>query len=92
MKTEYMPLETFDESAVYKLVHSERLNELKKGDVVQLSDGDEVVIVHLYPPHKVGSEGKVSVADKRRKNVSLYYASVIGAHYEKMKPEGASND
>lgn len=60
-----------------KLVYKETGKEVKIGDNVTLSDGENVRVTFFRPPHKPSSSGKVSVRRENSSFDSEYYISVI---------------
>lgn len=64
-----------------KLVYKSTRQEVKIGDRITLSNGDEVTVTFFREPHKSSSSGKVSVEQDAIRWTNEYYVGVIGAEW-----------
>jgi putative transposon-encoded protein len=64
-----------------RLVYKETQDEVQLGDMVTLSDGQEVEVTYFRKPHKPGSSGKVSVNSKFDRIGCEFFVGVIGAEW-----------
>ena len=62
-----------------KLVYKDTQDRVLLGDMVTLSDGEEVRVLVANKPHKPSSSGKVTVENVG--SMSEYYVGVIGAEW-----------
>jgi hypothetical protein len=56
--------------------------EVHVGDFVITFRGELVTLVGLQPPYSPGTEGKVFCVDRNRRD-NVYYATVVGARFER---------
>ena len=65
-----------------RLVYKATGKEVKVGDVVETSRGEQCTVKYFVKPYKPSSEGKVTVQFGEDKfNCMEYYVSVIGAEW-----------
>jgi len=66
-----------------RLINDSDGSEIRTGDECETFRGEKVTVVHMSPPHKPSSEGKVVVKFVDQDWQQELYPSVIGATYEK---------